>query len=323
MKRKIQQRYQQWLSRRMPPARHQRLRQRLIFIVPSGYGFLFLAVAFGIFIGGINYQNNLLLGLSFFLASQFVLVILSTYRNLAGLTIEAKSMRPNFVGEQGYLSFTVTARASGPQVAIGFRWHKPHGVDQIMSLSAQQSQVLTLAVPLTQRGWNHPGRLVVWSRYPLGLLRAWSHLDMAHLGLAWPHPLSTPHAPFSGEAKRGGANTQWWLGEDEFHGLREYTESDSPSQVDWKTYAQGRGLYVKEFITPQASSEWLDWHSFHGGDVEQRLSWLCYWVLKREQERQPYGLRLPQFELPIGIGAEHKHKALEALALYSSGESHG
>src|SRR5690554_2129759 len=146
MKRKIQQRYQQWLSRRMPPARHQRLRQRLIFIVPSGYGFLFLAVAFGIFIGGINYQNNLLLGLSFFLASQFVLVILSTYRNLAGLTIEAKSMRPNFVGEQGYLSFTVTARASGPQVAIGFRWHKPHEIGRASCREREESWVVAVCV---------------------------------------------------------------------------------------------------------------------------------------------------------------------------------
>jgi len=322
MKKALQQRYNQWLSRRMPPSRQQRLRQRLIFIVPSGYGFLFLAVALGIFIGGINYQNNLLLGLSFFLASQFVLVILSTYRNLAGLTIAAQSMRPNFVGEQGHLSFTITARTSGPQLAIGFRWRKKQSAEQIISLAAQQSQVVTLALPLQRRGWNKAGRLVVFTRYPLGLLRAWSHLDMDHDCLAWPQPLSTPHAPFSGEAERGDANTQWWLGEEEFYGLREYTESDSPSQVDWKTYAQGRGLYVKEFVTPQASSEWLDWHSFHGGDAEQRLGWLCYWVLKREQERQPYGLRLPQFELPIGIGAEQKSKALEALALYPGGGFH-
>lgn len=323
MKQALRQRYNQWLARRMPPSRHQRLRQRLIFIVPSGYGFLFLAVALGIFIGGINYQNNLLLGLSFFLASQFVLVILATYRNLAGLTIEAQRMQPNFVGEQGYLSFTVTARASGPQLAIGLVWRQRHSAAQMVSLRAKQSETVTLALPLQRRGWNKAGRLIVFTRYPLGLLRAWSQLDMAHDALAWPAALSTPHAPFSGDTESGDATTQWWLGEDEFYGLREYTESDSPSQVDWKTYAQGRGLYVKEFITPQASSEWLDWHSFHGGDVEQRLSWLCYWVLKREQERQPYGLRLPNYELPIGLGTDHKQQALEALALYPMGGAHG
>lgn len=323
IKKELQRRYAQWLSRRMPASRQQRLRQRLIFIVPTGYGFLFLAVAMGVFIGGINYQNNLLLGLSFFLASQFVLVILATYRNLAGLTIEAQNMRPNFAGEQGYLSFTITARRSGAQIAIGLRWRGKNSATQMVSLAAEQSEEVTLAVPLTQRGWNAPGRLQVFTRYPMGLLRAWSQLDMAHECLAWPKPVSTPHAPFTGKADTRDATRQWWQGEEEFYGLRTYTESDSPSKIDWKTYAQGRGLYVKEFIAPQASSEWLDWYSFQGGDIEQRLSWLCYWVLKREQERQPYGLRLPNFELPINLGTEQRHSALEALALYAVGESNG
>lgn len=323
IKKELQRYYAKWLSQRMPASRQQRLRQRLIFIVPTGYGFLFLAVAMGVFIGGINYQNNLLLGLSFFLASQFVLVILATYRNLAGLSIEAQHMRANFPGEQGYLSFTVTARRSGAQIAIELRWRGKDSATQMVSLAAEQSEQVTLAVPLVHRGWNAPGRLQVVTRYPMGLLRAWSQLDMAHECLAWPTPVSTPHAPFTGHVSTGDAIDQRQQGEDDFYGLRTYTESDSPSQIDWKSYAQGRGLYVQEFIAPQASSEWLDWYSFHGGDVEQRLSWLCYWVLKREQERQPYGLRLPNFELPISLGVEQRARALEALALYAGGESHG
>src|SRR5699024_12707024 len=58
--------YARWLAWRMPAARQQRLHQRLIFILPTGYGMLFLAVALAVFIAGINYQNNLLLGLAFF-----------------------------------------------------------------------------------------------------------------------------------------------------------------------------------------------------------------------------------------------------------------
>lgn len=316
MKKQLQERYRQWLSWRMPAARKQTLKQRLIFIVPTGYGFLFIAVAFGIFIGGINYQNNLLLGLSFFLASQFVLVILATYRNLAGLVVEAQGMEPNFVGEQGRLVYALTARDSAAQVAIGLRWRGSTAAPVFVSLMPKESAKVALPIALRERGWNAPGRLVIFTRYPMGLLRAWSQLDMAQSCLAWPKPVETPHMPFSGEAKADGAEQQWWQGEDEFYGLREYTDSDSPSQVDWKTYAQGRGLYVKEFVSPEASSEWLDWDSFQSGHNEQRLRWLCYWVLKRERERQPYGLRLPNGEIPIGLGAEQKQQALEALALF-------
>lgn len=320
MRQTIRRAYARWLARRMPAATKQQLRQRYIYILPTGYGFLFLTAALAIFIGGINYQNNLLLGLSFFLASQFVLVIFSTFRNLLGLTVQAQQMQPNYKGENGVLSFQLTARKNSPQVSLGLRWHNNKTMPlQYLSLQAGESGKVKLPLTLQRRGWNIPGRLWIETRYPMGLLRAWSFVDMAHHCLAWPVPLENNHLPFLGEDNQVDNQAESAVGEEEFHSLREYTETDSPSRVDWKVYAQGRGLYVKEFSAPMVGTQWLDWHALPSSNSEKKLSWLCYWVLQREQNKQPYGLRLPNKEITPSIGGEHKVAVLNALASYQEG----
>ena len=60
--------YERWLTRRLPAARQIVLNQKRIFIFPTGYGFFYLLVAGLLFIGGINYENNLILALSFLMA---------------------------------------------------------------------------------------------------------------------------------------------------------------------------------------------------------------------------------------------------------------
>jgi len=53
-----------------------------------------------------------------------------------------------------------------------------------------------------------------------------------------------------------------------------------------------------------------------GGDIEERLSRLCYWVVILSQRHQPFALRLPGFLSPVGSGDQHREACLRALALY-------
>ena len=90
--------WQRWLDRRLPRARQVRLDQRRIFILPTGYGVLYLIVAVLLFFGGVNYENNLILALCFLMVSLFVVAILHTFRNLSGLMLRAGGGRSGFVG---------------------------------------------------------------------------------------------------------------------------------------------------------------------------------------------------------------------------------
>jgi uncharacterized protein (DUF58 family) len=51
-------------------------------------------------------------------------------------------------------------------------------------------------------------------------------------------------------------------------------------------------------------------------DVEARLSRLSAWVLAAERTTRPFALSLPGTLLPVSSGAEHRRRALSALALY-------
>ncbi|HET8704686.1 MAG TPA: hypothetical protein VFM46_00180, partial [Pseudomonadales bacterium] len=78
-------RWKKWLDHRIPPTRHIQLTQKRIFILPTKQGGFFAFMVFLLFLGGTNYQNSLLLAMSFLMGSLFILAILHTYRNLSGV----------------------------------------------------------------------------------------------------------------------------------------------------------------------------------------------------------------------------------------------
>src|SRR5690606_40188924 len=150
----------------------------------------------------------------------------------------------------------------------------------------------------------------------LGLLRAWSQLDLAHPCLAWPRAVPSEVCPATGGESDAGQQAQRRAGSDEFQGLKTYQPGDPPRLVDWKAYARGRGLHSKHFADPAEGWLWLDWHAMPGVDAESRLSRLAWWVLHLEQRNQRYGLILPGASLPPGLGPDQQRQALDLLALH-------
>ncbi len=75
---------------------------------------------------------------------------------------------------------------------------------------------------------------------------------------------------------------------------------------------------MKQFVDYVDNKVWLDWDMFYGFGVEERLSRLCYCVLKLGKKASPFGLKMPGVEIAPGTGAEHRHTLLRALALFDS-----
>ena len=315
----VKQLWQRWLQRRIPPSRKVTLDQRRIFIFPTGYGFLFLLIAALLFIGGINYENNLLLGFSFLLVGLFLIAILHTFRNLAGVTLVAGGMRAGCAGACGALEVRLQGGTHAHR-SLWLRW--PGAVAEEVSVEAGEQQALWLSVGLSQRGRQHPGRLRLETRYPLGLLRSWSLIDLDHPCLAWPKPLPGGECPASGGEDDSGQQQQRG-GSEEFEGLRSYVAGDSLRMVDWKSYARGRGLNTKQFSDPAEGRLWLEWQRLVGLDPESRYSRLCYWVLKLDRAGERYGLILPDGVLEPDSGPLQREQALDMLALSGSGGADG
>ncbi|MDR1351634.1 MAG: DUF58 domain-containing protein, partial [Zoogloeaceae bacterium] len=107
-------------------------------------------------------------------------------------------------------------------------------------------------------------------------------------------------------------------GDDDFAGLRERQPADSPRHIAWKAAARDGGekpLLIKLFSGGAQAELWLDW-SLLNADAETRVSLLAGWVIRAEEAGYAYGLKLPGVQFAPARGAAHRHRCLEALALY-------
>jgi uncharacterized protein (DUF58 family) len=308
----IRPRWQGWIARRIPPSPSLQLNQRRIFIIPTLQGLAFGVALLLMLLTAINYQNSLAYGLTFLLLSLFIVAILHTYRNLGGLRLTALGAQPVFVGEQAAFRVRLEGEGRARQaIALGWSDERMYFADVV----ADGAEQLLLDLPAARRGWLRPGRLRVESRFPLGLLVAWSWVDLDQSVLVYPQP-QPGDVPLQGAAEDEDEGVRpSGRGVDDFQGLRPYQPGDSRRRLHWKAYSRGQGLLVKDFAALAGRNVWLEFDGL-GGDIEGRLSRLCHWVLELSQRQEPFGLRLPEQEVPVGIGDGHREACLRALALH-------
>ncbi len=308
-----QARFSLWLDKRIKPAQCQKLDNRRLFIFPYRAGWGFIVLTFFLWLLGTNYENNLVLGLSFFLVSLFIVVIFHTFFNLLGLSVQYIASSPAFLGEDAEIELEVGREQQAKEnIVLGFKGGAYSKVDLI----DEATRRVKLFVPVKQRGWYSPKRLQLESYFPLGLLRCWSWLDLDIKLLVYPKSIASPTMPVVNGC---GADEEGVIqdveGAEDFHGFKSYQSGMSLKHIAWKQYARGQKLMSKEFVGYRDQSLWLDWAELEG-DRERRLSNLCYWVLRLATTDQLYGLRLPGQEYSPSTGLEHKLQLLKALALF-------
>ncbi|WP_249672856.1 DUF58 domain-containing protein [Pseudomonas abieticivorans] len=309
--------WRRWQERRVPPASQVVLGRRQIFIWPSRAGMGFCLVLLLILLAAINYQNSMAYALVFLLGSVFVLAILHTYRNLSGLRVKGAGAAPVFVGEQA--RFVLRLESTGREhqaIAVGWSAADLQGVD----LAAEHVLDLELALPSPQRGWMPAPRIRLETSFPLGVLRAWSWVDAGQAVLVYPRPLQG-ELPIAArdltDIEDQGQRVQG-QGVDDFQGLKVYHPGDSWRRLHWKAWSRGGPLLLKEFADLRGRDLCLDFEAL-GGDLEQRLSRLCYWVLELTRQQRPFALRLPGSHRPAECSEAHRDACLRALAVYGQG----
>lgn len=326
--RRLRQYYQSWLQRRIPPTSQQQLYRKNIFIFPSKTGLGFLLTIVLLWLLGTNYQNNLVIMLSFLLLSLLHACIFYSYKNFSGLVIEVKKESPCFVGDTIKVDCFLSNKPSNDQknsrqkyhsILLGFDAENSITVDSIGS----EPQSVTLYLPAKQRGLYHANRLRIMSFYPLGLIRVWAKLDMDINVLVYPQPIKTslPElqvvAVDDVETEHNELIHAQDMNDDVSH-IREYHAGDSLSHIAWKVYAKGQGLATKvyESLSEGEQQRWFHWDDFSGLETEERLSRLCDCILQAERKNMTYGLVLPQQTFPLSTGSAHKKQLLSALALF-------
>lgn len=299
------------LLRRAPRARTDGalLASRYIYILPTRTGVGFAGMLLATLIGALNYQNNLALFFSFLMAAVALVSMHHCWFNLLGLRISAADAAPVFCGQAARFPVRLVETRGQARGEVCVR-----GAAGVVLAAHGQAQVL-LHQPTTRRGDLALDLVIVETRHPLGLFRAWSRAEVRATVLVYPRPAAHAPAPPQRAAFAASARGDQGRGADDFVGLRAYHAGDSPRQLDWKALARERGLVVKQFGGDHATRVWLDWEQT-SGTLEARLGQLTRQVLQAHEQQLTFGLRLPGQQIERNRGEGHKHRCLAALARF-------
>jgi uncharacterized protein (DUF58 family) len=303
-----------WIDKRHSQTKRHLLHRKNLYIFPSITGFAYLLLVIIIWLLGTNYQNNLILALAYMQISVFVLTILNTYNNMAGLRVEFIGAEEGFVGEKIAFRFLFASSNRRGAHYITAQWLDGDAV--ILDFEPGREHIENVYINASRRGWLRPRRLLLKSTFPMGLLRCWTWLNVDAETLVYPEPVEC-ELPIGVAAPEqdGGQHPRLGSG-DEFAGFRTYKPGDSPRRIAWKHYARDLGLWSKDYGETVTSQTWLQWNDFFRGDVELGLSHLCFWVEKFTEQQRTFGLKLPGVELPPDSGMEHRQTTLRALATF-------
>jgi len=287
---------------------------RRVFILPTAHGVVFFVVLLLMLAGSVNYMLSLGFVLTFLLAGLGLNGILYTFRNIANLRVYAVRPRPVFAGELAEFRLRVE-NASNVERA-GLEALDEAGAVHPFDVAPNDETLVPIDIATQARGRLPLGRVTLQTRYPLGLFRAWSYveLDTACIVYPAPEPPGVPLPTPSGERGQGSASA---AGNDDFAGLRAYHAGDSPRRIAWKADARGQGLLSKVFSGHAETRLWLDWSDLPQElETEACLSRLTRWVLDADAQEFVFGLRLPGVTVEPDTGAGHRDHCLQLLALY-------
>jgi uncharacterized protein (DUF58 family) len=284
-----------------------------IFVLPTKQGLGFMALLLVMLLGATNYSNNMAFALTFLLGSMLIISVLHTYRNLVGLQVRLSQVEECFAG--GQAGFVMELINADGRLRCDIELLSSAGTTAMVNVAGHDHTHARLMLPAPHRGLLKIGRITLATRYPFGLFRAWSYVDVEGAALVYPRPSTSGLEPRTETAAGEGVPTTE-PGSDDFHGLRNYQSGDSLRHIDWKALARERGLLTKQFQRNQSPELWFEWDATGAASIEERLSRLCRWVLDAESQQQRYGLRLPGVEIAPNLGPAQQQRCLRQLALF-------
>jgi len=137
-------------------------------------------------LGSINYNNNLGYILTFLLASLTVVSIFMTYRNMLYLRIGPAIVTPVFAGKPSTIAVQIDNQRYSTRFAVGY--YLPKSQPLICDIAANAHATIPLPVQYAQRGYQPLPRFIIETTFPLGLFRAWSHVELQQSVLVYPQP---------------------------------------------------------------------------------------------------------------------------------------
>jgi uncharacterized protein (DUF58 family) len=285
---------------------------RNLYILPSRFGWQWLAVLLILQLVGIQLQSNGPILLSSLMLAVFLLALHLTHFNLQGLEFRCEQPAPGFAATPlTYpLRVRVTSRCEGLRLGwAGQALGRPHTL---------APGVHHLAVTWTpqRRGLHTPGLLHLQTSAPLGLFVCWSRWQPSLQQLVFPARQAGPVRELSLEneaaADAPSANAPQGLEGDEWQDLTPHRPEHGHGRLAWKRLAQGRGRFTKRFGDPPGAQALLAPEP--SVSRERALEHLSERIWRLHGQGASFGLVLGEQRIPPDRGPEQRDRCLTALA---------
>lgn len=281
------------------------LGHRTLYILPTGFGVLWLLAAAALYLLGTQAQRNTPVLLGFLMLSLEALALFLTHSNLQGLELKALDQEPCCAGDAHTYWLEVRSRIWRPGVRWRWLTQQPPNCG-VLHIQPGQSRI-GLPWSAQQRGIQPAGRLLLISSAPLGLFRCWAYWEPSLPVWVAPRRLKGPITLHSDEPPHSDG--------DVLDGLAPWRPEQGWRRVDWKAKARGRGWRTKTFLAPPAEQLWLA--PAPQLPLETALEHLCDGVYRKLKAGEAVGLALPGGQgLPPLTGRDQLQACLRALAAW-------
>ncbi len=312
-------RFARWALRRHPPGDATVLGHGNVYILPAREAVGFMVLLAVLLVASINYQLNLGYAFTFLLAGSALASMSVTHGALRGIRLQVDdgTRAPLFAARPG--TIPVRMECSGQT-----RWGLVLSIrgdagPTFIDLASGLPSVVQARWTPARRGLQPWPALILETRYPLGLWRAWTIWRPPGTAAVCPTPETDPPALPPAPDLAAGSTAAADADPD---ALRAYRPGDPMRLIAWKPSIRAdvdgsSGALIVRTATARApmGPVWLDWDALPAGlGPEARLSRLCAWVLRCADANVPFGMRLPGARIAAASGALHHRRCLEALA---------
>lgn len=298
-----------------------------IYILPTGYGVLFLLSALAMILTGATYSNNLVYILAFLLFSIFFVSMVHTHANLVGLRLHLLECLDAPAGDEIRVNLQLESLARATRQALEVEPMDPLVKKNLWAqrgsrldvLPSGESKMVSVTLAPRPRGLHALPGFRLSTTFPLGLFRAWMRVSFPDKVYVYPRPegelMLRPQGGSGAQMEEPlmGPNAQGV----EFEEHRKYVLGESYRRIDWKVYARGRPLMIKNYAGEVQENYSLKWEDLAPWEEEKRLSQLALWVRQAQQKEALYELRLPTETISWGSGKEQFKKCQRSLAAFS------
>jgi len=281
------------------------------YIMPTGYGVAFLFLIVDIFALGYARATAPFHTVGLTLIIFGLMAMIQTNSNLQNIIIDVDRCDLGEAGAKTEIQLSLRNTALIPSYNIQVQVDKPFALNQTLNVPELTFPLhLPLSVQCPKRGVYPLGRIKIFSRGVYGLFYTWRWQDIDNELIVYPAPRGTLPLPggSEGAAKRS-------LNSEDFAGHKPFVPGDSLKHIDWKAYARGSELLVKDYADQAMEALEIRWEDTNGA-TETRLEQLCAWVILMSSTQRPYSLHLPGDVIARGIGVQHDRLALRALAAF-------